>query len=338
MSSVRESLPDITNSTADEMQAALITGINGQDGSYLAELLLEQRYRVVGLMRSGEDNTRTWRIEHLRRDIELIQVDSLDESELGSIIERHQPSEIYNLAARASSAQLFSDPLLTADVNGMAIVRWLEAIRASGAAIRFCQASSSEMFGDAPHSPQDEITPLRPKNPYGVAKLFAHGMLACYREQHGVFACSAILFNHESPRRGAEFVTRKISMGVAKIKAGMASELYLGDLEALRDWGYAGDYVRGMWQMLQAQTPNDYVLATGELHSVREFCEVAFSHVGLNYLDHVRIDPGVRRPPESAPRQGDAGRARAILDWRPTVSFEELVHMMVDADIHNLSR
>jgi GDPmannose 4,6-dehydratase len=319
------------------MQTALITGINGQDGSYLAELLLERGYRVVGLTRSDAP-ARHERIDHLPQGIELVQGSLLDERSLQRILEQHRPREIYNLAARASSTQLFADPVLTGDSNGLAVVRMLETIRTVDTTIRFCQASSSEIFGEAPQSPQSESTPFRPRNPYGVAKLFAHGMVGTYREHFGVFACSSILFNHESPRRGPEFVTRKITMGVARIKAGLADSLQLGSLEATRDWGYAGDYVRAMWQMLQAQAPDDYVVATGESHSVREYCEIAFAHVGLDYRNYVQVDPHVQRPLESVRRVGDATKARTALGWRPTVSFEQLVRMMVDADIENFTR
>jgi GDPmannose 4,6-dehydratase len=318
------------------MQTALITGINGQDGSYLAELLLGRGYRVIGLIRP-DALSRCERIEHLRPGIELIEGSLLDEKCLRRILEQHTPREIYNLAARASSTQLFSDPVLTADFNGLAVVKMLEAIRTVDNTMRFCQASSSEMFGEALESPQNELTPFRPRNPYGVAKLFAHGMVGSYRERFGVFACSGILFNHESPRRGPEFVTRKITMGVARIKAGLADSLHLGSLEAIRDWGYAGDYVRAMWQMLQAQAPDDYVIATGESHAVREFCEIAFTHVGLDYRDHVQVDPNAHRPPESVRLVGDATKARSVLGWRQTVSFGQLVRMMIDADAVNLA-
>lgn len=319
------------------MPTALITGINGQDGSYLAELLLERGYRVVGLMRP-DAATRQQRIDHLRQRIELVYASLLDEAHLRQVIGQCRPNEVYNFAARASSSQLFADPVLTGDFNGLAVVRLLEAIRAVDTTIRFCQASSSEMFGEAAQSPQDESTPFRPRNPYGVAKLFAHGMVGTYRENFGLFACSSILFNHESPRRGPEFVTRKIAMGVARIKAGLVGSLQLGSLQATRDWGYAGDYVDAMWRMLQAQSPDDYVVATGESHSVREFCEFAFAHVGLDYRSHVQLDPSAQRPRESVRLVGDATKARTALGWRPTLSFEQLVHRMVDADIERLDQ
>ncbi|MBM0106185.1 GDP-mannose 4,6-dehydratase [Steroidobacter sp. S1-65] len=318
------------------MPRALITGINGQDGSYLAELLLDRGYRVVGLMREGAGE-RTSRIDHLKTRIDLVTGSLLDEALLRRIIEDYRPDEIYNLAARASSRQLFVDPVLTGDFNGLAVARILEAIRTVRPGARFCQASSSEMFGDAGEAPQSEATAFRPINPYGVAKLFAHGMVRSYREHFGVFACSSILFNHESPRRGPDFVTRKISMAVARIKKGSASSLELGDLDAVRDWGYAADYMHAMWLMLQAESADDYVVATGESHSVREFCAVAFAHVGLDYRDYVRVDPGARRAAERVPRIGDPSKARKILGWRPTVPFEDLVRIMVDADLAALS-
>ncbi|HEY0687107.1 MAG TPA: GDP-mannose 4,6-dehydratase [Steroidobacter sp.] len=319
------------------MPRALITGINGQDGSYLAELLLDRGYRVIGLMREGAD-ARAQRIGHLRSQIEVVTGSLLSEDLLRKIIAEHRPDEIYNFAARASSRQLFVDPVLTGDFNGLAVARILEAIRTVHPRTRFCQASSSEMFGDARQAPQSESTPFRPRNPYGVAKLFAHGMVRTYREHFGVFACSSILFNHESPRRGSEFVTRKITMGVARIKRGLQTSLELGNLDAVRDWGYAADYVDAMWKMLQAESADDYVVATGQSHSVREFCSVAFAHVGLDYRDYVRVDPGARRAPEAVPLIGDASKARRVLEWQPIVPFETLVRMMVDADIAALAQ
>lgn len=318
------------------MPRALITGINGQDGSYLAESLLDRGYRVIGVMREGAE-ARAQRIGHLKSRIEVVTGSLLSEDFLRKAIAEYQPEEIYNFAARASSSQLFVDPVLTGDFNGLAVARILEAIRNVRPRTRFCQASSSEMFGDARQAPQSEATPFQPRNPYGVAKLFAHGMVRTYREHFGVFACSSILFNHESPRRGPEFVTRKITMGVARIKCGLESSLQLGSLDAVRDWGYAADYVDAMWKMLQAESAGDYVVATGESHSVREFCNVAFAHVGLDYRDYVRVDPGARRAPEAVPLIGDASKARRVLGWQPTVPFETLIRMMVDADIAALS-
>jgi GDPmannose 4,6-dehydratase len=315
---------------------ALITGITGQDGSYLAELLLQEGYRVIGLVRS-DSPVRLERLEPIRADIELVRGGFTDQHELQEIIARCGPREIYNLAARASSSQLFAEPILTGEFNAMAVLRLLEAIRAVDRDIRFCQASSSEMYGHPTECPQSETTPFRPRNPYGVAKLFAHGMVGSYRDNDGLFACSSILFNHESPRRGPEFVTRKITMAVARISLGLADSLQLGSLDATRDWGYAQDYVRAMWRMLGADAPGDYVLATGESHSVREFCEIAFRHVGLDCQRYIRLDPQMQRVAEPVRRVGDASKARAALGWRPSVSFEQLVHMMVDADIKRLS-
>jgi GDPmannose 4,6-dehydratase len=314
------------------MPSALITGVNGQDGSYLAEWLLGRGYEVIGLVREDAAD-RLDRIHHLRGQLKIVPGSLLDDALLRRVLEQQRPDEIYNFAARASSSQLLTDPTLTAEYNGLAVVRMLEAIRSVNPAIRFCQASSSEMFGAVSQSPQNELTPFRPRNPYGVAKLFAHGMVGTYRENFGVFGCSAILFNHESPRRGPEFVTRKISMSVARIRAGLARSLPLGDLDVTRDWGFAGDYVRAMWQMLQAEVADDYVVATGVSHSVREYCELAFERVGLDYRAYVQTDPRARRAPESRPFVGDASKARRELGWQPSVSFEQLVTMMVDADI-----
>jgi GDPmannose 4,6-dehydratase len=314
------------------MPTALITGITGQDGSYLAELLLEQGYRVIGLVRPG--SARPYhRIQHLAPRIEFTEASLLDVRQLQQTVEHYRPYEIYNFAARASSSQLFTDPVATFEVNGLAVARLLEAIRTVDPTIRFCQASSSEMFGDAPESPQTESTPFRPRNPYGAAKLFAHEVVGMYRKHFGVFGCSAILFNHESPRRGPEFVTRKITIAVARIKAGMTNSLKLGSLDATRDWGYAGDFVDAMWRMLRADVADDYVVATGESHSVREFCELAFGQVGLDYKRYVEVDPQAQRVPETLPRLGETSKIIRALGWRPTVSFEQLVRLMVDADM-----
>lgn len=319
------------------MATALITGINGQDGSFLAELLLGRGYRVIGLVRLQGRQTAELR-GTTPAGAEILYADLGDEQRIRAIVEQYAPREIYNLAARASSTQLFDEPVLIGDVNGLAVVRLLETIRTVDPTMRFCQASSSEMFGRALESPQSEITPFRPRNPYGVAKLFAHGMVGMYREHFGVFACSAILFNHESPRRGAEFVTRRITRAVALIQAGLAQTLHLGSLEATRDWGYAGDYMNAMWQILQAPVPADYVVATGESHSVREFCKLAFERVGLDYRRHVHTDPCSHHLPEIVPLVGDATKARGTLGWQPTVTFRQLVHAMVDADIELLAR
>lgn len=318
-------------------RTALVTGISGQDGSYLAELLLERGYRVVGISHTPLSHSRPW-IDRLRKRIQFTSLPIVDVAKFQALLKEYRPREIYNCGARASSSHLFSDPVLTAEVNGMAVLRMLEAIRITDPTIRFYQASSSEMFGLPESSPQNERTPFRPSNPYGVAKLFAHEMVRTYRENFGLFACSSILFNHESPRRRPELVTRKISIGVARIKAGLADTLALGSLEATRDWGYAPDYVHAMWQMLQADHADDYVLATGRSHTVRDFCQVAFDYVGLDYRDYVQVDPAAERSPEPLPRVGDATRARTVLGWRPEVSFPGLVHIMVDADLAELTR
>jgi GDPmannose 4,6-dehydratase len=317
------------------MPTAIITGITGQDGSYLAEFLLTRGYKVVGLVRP-DSPAQYDRLSALRHQIHIVRASLLDQTRLQSIIEEYRPTEIYNLAARASSAQLFSEPLLTSEFNGLAVVRMLELIRLVDPSIRFCQASSSEMFGNAAESPQSEKTAFQPRNPYGIAKLFAHGMVGSYRANHDIFACSSILFNHESPRRGLEFVTRKISRSVARIAAGLDSHLQLGSLDATRDWGYAADYVRAMWLMLQASDPDDYVLATGMSHSVEEFCEIAFRHVGLDYRNHVVQNPGAQRPKDTTSLVGDSRKAQKVLEWRHSVSFEELVCMMVEADVQVL--
>lgn len=318
------------------MRSALITGITGQDGSYLAELLLEQGYRVVGVVRPGSARPYA-RIQHLAHRVDLVEASLLDQSQMQEVLEQHRPREIYNLAARASSRHLFADPVLTGEANGLAVARLLEAIRTVDPTIRFCQASSSEMFGEASESPQSESTPFRPANPYGVAKLFAHGMVEMYRKHFGVFACSGILFNHESPRRGPEFVTRKITMGVASIKAGLTNKLKLGSLDATRDWGYAGDFVDAMWRMLRANVADDYVVATGESHSVCQFCDLAFGHVGLDYEDYVELDAQAQRATENVRRVGDPSKIRRALGWRPSVSFERLVRLMVDADMRRVA-
>jgi len=313
------------------MPAAMITGITGQDGSYLAELLLAHGYSVIGVVRQRPD-ARHGRLAHLLSKVELVVADLLDGAELRALVERHRPVEIYNLAGRASSKQLFDDPVSTAEYNAVAVVRLLEAVRQVDSRIRFCQASSSEIFGLCRESPQTEDTPFHPRNPYGVAKLCGHWYTVNYREAHGIFASSAILYNHESPRRGPEFVTRRISQAVARIKRGLQHDLRLGDLEARRDWGYAADYVRAMWQMLQAPVPDDFIIATGQAHSVREFCELAFRCVALNYEDYVVVDSTNRRPADAVQLVGDSHKARRVLGWTPTITFEELVTMMVEAD------
>jgi GDPmannose 4,6-dehydratase len=316
---------------------ALITGINGQDGSYLAELLLEREYYVVGTVRSHPNNASSQaRTGQLSQAVEIVENDFTEPSSVESLFRRFHPDEVYNLAARASSSDLWTDPVSTGELNALAVVRLLDAIHRVDHGIRFVQASSSEMFGNATEVPQRESSPFRPRNPYGVAKAFGHWITAVYREQQGLFACSCILYNHESPRRGKEFVTRKISRGAAMIKLGLASELRLGDLNARRDWGFAGDYVHAMWLALQQSVPDDYIVATGETHSVREFCEIAFSHVGLRYEDYVAQDRENCRAPEAALLVGDPAKAKRILGWSPTISFEKLVRTMVDADLQSL--
>lgn len=317
-------------------RTAIITGIAGQDGSFLAELLCTKGYRVVGLVRPGARDQNDG-LQGIRDRIELVEADIMDQARVKAVIEEYRPSEIYNFAARASSLHLTSEPQLTGEINGLVVLRLLELIRTIDPTIRFCQASSSEMFGNAVETPQSETTPFRPRNAYGVAKLFAHGMVGAYRANSGVFACSGILFNHESPRRGPEFVTRRISTGVARISLGLDTHLKLGSLDAVRDWGYAADYARGMWMMLQADSPEDYVLATGVSHVVRDFCDIAFRHVGLDYRNHVELDPSAQRPPETVILVGNSSKARTSLGWSHTVSFEELVHMMVDADIRRFA-
>lgn len=315
---------------------ALITGITGQDGSYLAELLLDEGYEVVGMVRRSSTVTFE-RIAHLQDRIATVHGDLLDQASLIELLRTHQPDEVYNLAAQSFVQTSFSQPVLTGDVTALGVTRILDAIRLVDQGIRFYQASSSEMFGKVVEVPQSEDTPFYPRSPYGVAKLYGHWITVNYRESYDLFACSGILFNHESPRRGLEFVTRKISNAVAKIKMGMAEEIRLGNLDAKRDWGFAGDYVRAMWLMLQQDTPDDYVVSTGETHSVREFCEVAFGHVGLDYEQHVVIDEAFFRPAEVDLLVGDAAKARDHLGWQPEVGFEDLVTTMVDADMDLLS-
>ena len=277
-------------------------------------------------------------ILHIRERIEIVESQRLDQECIESIIRNYEPDEVYNLAARASSKTLWSDPVATGEINGIAVAQLLEVIHRVRREVRFLQASSSEMFGNARAAPQNESTPIQPRNPYGVAKAFAHWMTSVYREQQGLFACSCILYNHESPRRGTEFVTRKISNGVAKIKLGIATELRLGNLEARRDWGFAGDYVLALWLALQQSAPGDYIVATGETHSVREFCQIAFSHVGLRYEDYVVHDNQDFRGPESVVLVGDPTKAKRVLGWTPSVTFEGLVKMLVDDDLRRLSR
>ncbi|MGE5249358.1 MAG: GDP-mannose 4,6-dehydratase [Bacteroidota bacterium] len=317
------------------MPTALITGITGQDGSYLAELLLSKGYRVVGMVRRASTVTHE-RIQHLLDDLTIIQGDLSDQGSLLSMLEEHQPTEVYNLAAQSFVPTSWNQPALTGSVTALGVTRMLEAIRFVNPKIKFYQASSSEMFGKVLEVPQKETTPFYPRSPYGVAKMYGHWITVNYRESFGLFAVSGILFNHESPRRGLEFVTRKITNGAARIKAGLAKNLALGNLQSQRDWGFAGDYVRAMWMMLQQEQAQDFVIGTGETHSVREFCEIAFGHVGLDYRDFVVQDPRFYRPAEVDLLIADAGKARKTLCWEPTVTFRDLVTMMVDADLERL--
>ncbi|MCU0520070.1 MAG: GDP-mannose 4,6-dehydratase [Anaerolineae bacterium] len=311
---------------------ALITGITGQDGSYLAELLLEEGYEVIGLVRRTS-TINFARIYHIQDQIELVSGDLLDQGSLISVLQEWHPQEVYNLAAQSFVMTSWRQPVFTGDVTALGVTRVLEAIRAVDPAIRFYQASSSEMFGKVREVPQTEDTPFYPRSPYGVAKVYGHWITVNYRESYGLFACSGILFNHESPRRGLEFVTRKVTYHAAKIRLGLADSLALGNLESKRDWGYAGDYVRAMWLMLQQEQPDDYVVGTGRTHSVQELCEVAFSHVGLDWREHVVQDQRFMRPAEVDLLVSDPAKAREALGWQPGTSFEDLVHMMVDADL-----
>jgi GDPmannose 4,6-dehydratase len=311
---------------------ALITGITGQDGSYLAELLLDKGYEVIGMVRRSS-TVNFERIAHLQDRITFASGDLLDELSLVNVVREHAPDEVYNLAAQSFVQTSWSQPVLTGQTTAIGVTRVLDAIRLVNPEIRFYQASSSEMFGKVQAVPQCEDTPLYPRSPYGVAKVYGHWITINYRESYGLHASSGILFNHESPRRGLEFVTRKISNAVARIKLGHQTELALGNLDAQRDWGFAGDYVDAMWRMLQQDEPDDYVVATGETHSVREFCELAFSHVGLDYTDHVVTDDRYMRPAEVDLLIGDATKAKTKLGWQPSMSFADLVSTMVDADL-----
>jgi GDPmannose 4,6-dehydratase len=315
---------------------ALITGITGQDGSYLAELLLDHGYDVVGVVRRSS-TVSFERIAHIQDRLTLVPGDLLDQGSLVSILAEHRPTEVYNLAAQSFVMTSFSQPVLTGDVTALGAVRLLESIRQIDPDVRYYQASSSEMFGKVVEVPQTEQTPFHPRSPYGVAKVYAHWIAVNFRESYDMFATSGILFNHGSPRRGLEFVERKVSHGVARIKLGMDHELRLGNLHAQRDWGSAPDYVDAMWRMLQLDEPGDYVVASGETHSIRELCEVAFGHVGLDWTDHVVQDPRFHRPAEVDLLVGDPKRAMATLGWRPTTGFEDLVCSMVDADLARLT-
>jgi GDPmannose 4,6-dehydratase len=319
------------------MPTALITGITGQDGSYLAELLLAKGYRVIGVARRTSTVTYE-RIEHLLDDITVVQGDLSDQGSLLSLLEEYQPSEVYNLAAQSFVPTSWNQPALTGDITALGVTRMLEAIRFVNPKIRFYQASSSEMFGRVVEVPQREETPFYPRSPYGVAKVYGHWITVNYRESFGMFASSGILFNHESPRRGLEFVTRKISDGAARIKLGQAKELRLGNLEAQRDWGFSGDYVDAMWRMLQQDAPGSFVIGMGETHSVREFCQIAFGHLDLDYNEYVVQDEHFYRPAEVDLLISDPSRARSVLGWEPAVTFKELVKMMVESDMKRLSQ
>jgi GDPmannose 4,6-dehydratase len=319
------------------MKRALITGITGQDGSYLAELLLEKGYHVAGMLRRSSTESFE-RIEHIKNDIEFKHADLLDQMSINTAIRETKPSEVYNLAAQSFVPTSWSQPILTGEFTGLAVTRMLEAIRAIDPAIRFYQASSSEMFGRVREIPQSEDTPFYPRSPYGVAKVYGHWITVNYRESYNMFAVSGILFNHESPRRGREFVTRKVTEGVARIKLGLQSKLSLGNLDAKRDWGYAKDYVEMMWRMLQQEHPDDFVIATGETHSVAELVEIAFARAGLNWQEHVVQDPKLLRPAEVDLLVGDPSKAKNKLGWEPRVKFKELIELMVDADIERLQR
>jgi GDPmannose 4,6-dehydratase len=313
-------------------KTAFITGITGQDGSYLAELLLGKGYRVVGMTRRSSTATNE-RVAHLADRIELVSGDLLDQPSLVEAIRNTAPDEIYNLAAQSFVPTSWNQPVLTGEFTGLGVTRMLEAVRNVDTGIRFYQASSSEMFGRVRTVPQNELTPFHPRSPYGVAKAYGHFLTVNYRESYGLFAVSGILFNHESPRRGLEFVSRKVTDGVARIANGLADSLAMGNLEAERDWGFAGDYVEAMWLMLQHDEPQDYVVSTGEANSVRELCRIAFDRVGLDYQRYVIVDPTLYRPAEVDHLRGDSSRAREELGWKPRVSFRELIEMMVDADV-----
>jgi GDPmannose 4,6-dehydratase len=317
------------------MPTAIITGITGQDGSYLAELLLSKGYHVVGMMRRSSVVTFE-RVQHIQDQIDIIQGDLHDQSSLMDFVEQYKPDEVYNLAAQSFVPTSWNQPVLTGEVTALGVTRMLEAIRLLSPETRYYQASSSEMFGKAAEIPQRETTPFYPRSPYGVAKLYGHWITVNYRESYKLFAVSGILFNHESPRRGTEFVTRKISYGAARIKLGLAKELRLGNLEARRDWGFAGDYVEAMWRLMQNDHPEDFVVGTGVTHSVREFCEKAFGYVGLDYHDFVVQDPHFFRPAEVDLLVADSTRVRQELGWSPKVDFDGLVEMMVDADLKRL--
>ncbi|OGU34495.1 MAG: GDP-mannose 4,6-dehydratase [Gemmatimonadetes bacterium RIFCSPLOWO2_12_FULL_68_9] len=318
------------------MPTALITGITGQDGSYLAEFLIAKGYRVVGVVRRTSHDSYE-RIGHLLDRVEIVAADLLDQHSLTTVIRDVQPDEVYNLAAQSFVPTSWTQPVLTGEFTALGVTRILEALRLAHPGARFYQASSSEMFGKAQRVPQDEATPFYPRSPYGVAKVYGHWITVNYRESYQLYAVSGILFNHESPRRGLEFVTRRVSDGVARIKLGLAHELRLGNLDARRDWGFAGDYVQAMWLMLQQPKPDDYVIGTGRTHAVRELVDLAFKHVGLDWQRYVKVDPALVRPAEVDMLQADPSKAKRVLGWTPEVSFEQLVVMMVEADLQRLS-
>lgn len=317
------------------MPTAIITGITGQDGSYLAEFLLEKGYDVIGMVRRSSTVTFE-RIQHIQENIKVIQGDLHDQSSLVNIIERFRPAEVYNLAAQSFVPTSWNQPVLTGEVTALGVTRLLEAIRIVNPETRFYQASSSEMFGKVREVPQTEDTPFYPRSPYGVAKVYGHWITVNYRESYDLFAVSGILFNHESPRRGLEFVSRKVSYGVARIKLGLSRELRLGNLESRRDWGFAGDYVDAMWRMLQADSPQDFVVGTGQTHTVRELCEIAFNYVGLDYVDFVVQDQEYYRPAEVDILVADPIKVKRELGWQPKVNFKDLIHMMLEADLNRL--
>lgn len=318
-------------------KTALITGITGQDGSYLAEHLLEKGYKVYGMVRRASVD-KFERISHIRNKVELLQGDLLDQFSLISVLKQSKPDEVYNLAAQSFVPTSWAQPVLTSEFTAVGVTKLLESVRLVSKDIRFYQASSSEMYGKVRETPQTELTPFYPRSPYGVSKAYGHYITVNYRESYDMFAVSGILFNHESPRRGLEFVTRKVTDGVAKIKLGLAENLLLGNLEAKRDWGFAGDYVRAMWLMLQQAQPDDYVIATGTTHSVRYLCETAFAHAGLDWSKFVVEDPAFYRPAEVDLLVGDASKAKKVLGWEPHVSFEQMIGMMVDSDIERLKK
>jgi GDPmannose 4,6-dehydratase len=316
---------------------ALITGVTGQDGSYLSELLLEKGYEVYGMLRNIRRESPE-RLAGIAGRIQFVEADLTDQSSLDRVLQQVRPDEVYNLAGQTFVPVAWSQPLLTMEITGMGALRILEALRRHSPQTRFLQASSSEIFGRAEAPQQNESTRMQPTNPYGAAKLFAHHVTINYRESYGMYACSCISFNHESPRRGAEFVTRKIAQQVARIKLGSAGKLKMGDLEGRRDWGFAGDYVRAMWMMLQQPQPDDFVIATGITHSVKELLEIAFSHAGLDWKEHVEIDPELVRPAEPGPLCGDAGKAHRVLGWKPQIGFKQLIEMMVESELEALGR